>query len=483
MIEIVYGAAEWQAIAPVGTLVLFAMGILLNEAFNGEKHDAQTPFWFSIAGLVSASVVSILVWQDGSTSFGGVFTRDGVAMMTNLVACLAGGLSLAMALSHLEDLGVKAREVYPLVLFTVTGMMVMGGAQDLIVLFIGVEIMSIPAYVLAGLHRRDERSSEAALKYFLLGALASSFLLYGIALIYGATGGFSYSEIAAALPSADPGLALGGIALLIVGLGFKVGVVPFHFWAPDVYQGAPTSITALMAVGIKAGAAVGMARLFLTALAPMHAEWSVALWGISAATMVLGNFTAIAQSNIKRMLAYSSVAHAGYVVAALVAGTPRGGAAVLFYLVAYAFMNLGAFAVVASMAVPGDRNEQISDYAGLAQRRPILAGVMVIFLLSLMGIPPMAGFIGKLYIIEALVQVGYIGLALVLILTSVVSGYYYLQVIVEMFMRDPVKDAPEVAPKPYLVGALLVALVGTIFFGLFPDTALELARTSFLALH
>jgi NADH-quinone oxidoreductase subunit N len=483
MIEIVYGAAEWQAIAPVGTLVIFAMGILLNEAFNGENHDAQTPFWFSIIGLIAASTVSVAVWEDGSTSFGGIFTSDGVAMMTNLVACLAGGLSLAMALSHLEDLGIKAREVYPLVLFTVAGMMVMGAAQDLIVLFIGLEIMSIPAYVLAGLHRRDERSSEAALKYFLLGALASSFLLYGIALIYGATGSFSYSEIAAALPSADRGLVLGGIALLIVGLGFKVGVVPFHFWAPDVYQGAPTSITALMAVGIKAGAAVGMARLFLTALAPMHAEWSIALWVLSAATMVVGNITAIAQNNIKRMLAYSSVAHAGYVLAALVAGTPRGGAAILFYLIAYAFMNLGAFAVVASMAVPGDRRESISDYAGLAESRPILAGVMVIFLLSLMGIPPMAGFIGKLYIIEALVQVGYISLAVVLILTSVISGYYYLRVIMEMFMRDPVKEAPEFQPKPYLVGALLIALAGTIFFGVFPDSALDLARTSFSSLR
>ena len=483
MIEIVYGAAEWQSIAPVGTLVLFAMGILLNEAFHGEKHDAQTPFWFSITGLVAASAVSIYVWEDGSSAFGGVFTNDGVAMMTNLIACLAGGLSLAMALSHLEELGIKAREVYPLVLFTVAGMMIMGAAEDLIVMFIGVEIMSIPAYVLAGLHRRDERSSEAALKYFILGALASSFLLYGIALMYGATGSFSYAEIAAALPTADRGLVLGAMALLIVGLGFKVGIVPFHFWAPDVYQGAPTSVTALMAVGIKAGAAVGMARLFLTALAPMHAEWSVALWVLSVATMVVGNITAVAQNNIKRMLAYSSVAHAGYVVAALVAGTPRGGAAILFYLIAYAFMNLGAFAVVASMAVPGNRRESISDYAGLAESRPILAGVMVIFLLSLMGIPPMAGFIGKLYIIEALVQVGYVPLAIILILTSVVSGYYYLRVIVEMFMRDPVTEAPTIEPKPYLVGALLIALAGTIFFGVFPDSALDLARASFLSLR
>ena len=483
MIDIAFGAAEWQAIAPVATLVVFAMGILLYEAFYGETHDAQMPFWFSVVGLLAASLVSWGVWQDGATAFGGTYTTDGVSLLTNWIACLAGGLSLAMALSHFPDLGIKAREVYPLVLFTVAGMMVMGSAQDLIVLFLGLEVMSIPAYVLAGIHRRNEHSSEAALKYFILGALASSFLLYGIALLYGATGTFSYAGIAAALPGADRMLVLGGLALLLVGLGFKVGVVPFHFWAPDVYQGAPTPITALMAVGIKAGAAVGMARLFLTALAPLHADWAWVLWCLSAATMLVGNITAIAQNNVKRMLAYSSIAHAGYVVAALVAGTPRGGGAILFYLLAYAFMNLGAFAVVTAMAVPGDRNESISDYAGLAERRPILAGVMVVFLLSLMGIPPMAGFVGKLYILEALVQVGYIGLAVVMILTSVISGYYYLRVIVEMFMRDPEKEAPDWEAKPYLVGTLLIALTGTLFFGVFPDAGLDLARQAFLSLY
>lgn len=483
MIEINFGVAEWQAIAPVAVLSLFAMAILLYEAFEGKKHDAQTPFWFSLVGLASTSVVSLLVWHNGAAAFDGGYSTDGVALLTNLIACLAGALALAMALSSLEDLGIKAREVYPLVLFTVVGMMVMGAARDLIVLFMGIEVMSIPAYVLAGLHRRDVKSGEAALKYFILGALATSFLLYGIALFYGATGTFSYSGIAAALPGADRALVLGGLALLLVGLGFKIGVVPFHFWAPDVYQGAPTSITALMAVGIKAAAVVGTARLLLTALAPLHAEWSVAVWGMAAATMVLGNVVAISQNNVKRMLAYSSVANAGYVLAALVSGTPRGGAAAIFYLLAYAFMNLGAFGVVVAMGVRGDRNEMFSDYSGLASRRPILAGVMVVFLLSLMGIPPLAGFVGKLYILEALVHVNYLGLALILILTSVVSGYYYLRLIMEMFMRDPVKEAPTTEAKPYLMAAIFVALIGTIFFGIFPDTALNLARDSFQALH
>lgn len=483
MIEITFGSAEFAAIAPVAVLCVFAMAILLYEAFQGENHDAQMPFWFSVAGLVAASGVSLAVWHNGAAAFDGAYSTDGVALLTNLVACLAGGLSLAMALSHLEDLGVKAREVYPLVLFTVAGMMVMGAARDLIVLFLGLEVMSIPAYVLAGLHRRDANSGEAALKYFILGALASSFLLYGIALIYGATGSFSYAGIASGLAGADRVLALGGVALLLVGLGFKVGVVPFHFWAPDVYQGAPTSITALMAVGIKAAAVVGTARLLLTALEPLHPDWRLALWWMSALTMVVGNIVAIAQNNVKRMLGYSSVANAGYLLAALVAGTPEGGAAAVFYLLAYAFMNLGAFAVVVSMGVAGDRNELISDYAGLASRRPILAGTMVIFLLSLMGIPPLAGFVGKLYILEALVSAQQVPLAIVLILTSVISGYYYLRIVIEMFMRDAVKDEPGWEPKPYLVGAVLIALVGTVWFGVFPDGALDLARDAFRSLN
>ncbi|MDG2306244.1 MAG: NADH-quinone oxidoreductase subunit N [Candidatus Binatia bacterium] len=484
MIDIGFGAAEAWAIAPFAIVVVFAMGILLYETFFPDNdRGAELPFWFSILGLSGAAIASLLAWTDGPAAYGGTFSTDGVAVFTNLVCFLAAGLSLMMGVHYMAMVGVRAREFHSLVLFAVAGMIIMGGARDLIVLFLGIEVMSLPAYVLAGIRRQDEKSGEAALKYFLLGAFATSFLLYGIALLYGATASTSYAGIAAALGDAPRLPVLAGIAMLIVALGFKVGVVPFHFWAPDVYQGAPTPVTALMAVGVKAAAVVGTARLFLTALEGLHVEWSMVLWWVAVATMTLGNFVAISQNNVKRMLAYSSVAHAGYLFAAIAAGTSRGGGAVLFYLLTYAFMNLGAFAVVIAMGTKDEPNELLSDFAGLGSRRPLLGGAMVLFLLSLMGIPPLAGFVGKLYIIEALVDAQQVLLAVVLILNSVVSGYYYLRVIMEMFMRDPVKDATEIEPRPYLMLCVAVALFGTVFFGIFPDVALDAARDSFAALR
>jgi NADH-quinone oxidoreductase subunit N len=275
---------------------------------------------------------------------------------------------------------------------------------------------------------------------------------------------------------------LGAVAFLVVALGFKVGMVPFHFWAPDVYDGSPTVVSALMTVGIKAAAIIAAARFFILALAPVQVDWAVVLWWAAVLTMTLGNVVAIAQNNVKRMLAYSSVAHAGYLTAALAVGTPRGGAAALFYLLAYAFMNLGAFAVVMAVGAKGDPNELVTDYAGLGERRPLLAGAMVLFLLSLMGIPPMVGFAGKLYIVEALVNGGNVGLAVVLMLNSVISGYYYLRVIMAMFMDEPVKAVPAIEPRPYLMMCVGLATVGTVFFGIFPDLALDFARLSFQAL-
>lgn len=484
MIEIQFGAAEARAIAPFAILCLFAIGILLYETFFPDNdRGPELPFWFSILGLAGAGIASLVGWTDGAAAYGGTFGIDGVAVFTNMVCILAAGLSLMMGVHYMDQIGVRAREFHPLVLFAVSGMLLMGGARDLIVLFLGVEVMSLPAYVLAGIRRQDPKSGEAALKYFLLGAFATSFLLYGIALLYGATGTTSYAGIAAALGEAPRLSVLAGIGMLIVALGFKVGVVPFHFWAPDVYQGAPTNVTALMAVGVKAAAVVGTARLFLTALGGLHVDWSTVLWWIAVATMTLGNFVAISQNNVKRMLAYSSVAHAGYLLAAIAAGTSRGGGAVLFYLLTYAFMNLGAFAVVIAVGARDEPNEQLSDFAGLGSRQPLLGGAMVLFLFSLMGIPPLAGFVGKLYIIEALVHSGLVWLSVILILNSVVSGYYYLRVIVEMFMRDPTGDAPEPEPRPYLMACVFLALVGTVFFGIFPDSALDAARDSFAALR
>jgi NADH-quinone oxidoreductase subunit N len=481
VIPVSFGSAEWCAIAPFSVVVVFAMGILLWDAFAADPDDFETPLWFSLLGIAGSVVATVLCWDHASAAFGGTFALDGIGVFTNVVCGMAAALTLLMAPSHLAVVGVRTKEFFPLVLLALSGMMIMGGARDLIVLFLGVEVMSIPAYVLAGIQRREKRSAEAALKYFVLGAFATSFLLYGIALFYGATGATSYAGIAAALRGAPNPAVLGAIGLVIVALGFKVGVVPFHFWAPDVYHGSPTAVTALMAVGIKAAAVVATARFFLLALASVYVDWGIVLWWIAVLTMTLGNVVAIAQNNVKRMLAYSSIAHAGYLIAAIAAGTPRAGSAVLFYLLAYAFMNLGAFAVVIALGAKGDPNELVSDYAGLGQRRPLLAGAMVLFLLSLTGIPPLVGFAGKLYIIEALVLAGSPGLAVILTLNSVVSGYYYLRLVIEMFMRDPVEEAPVLEPRPYLMVCVGIALIGTIFFGIFPDLALEFARHSFLA--
>ena len=483
MIDIGFGRAEAVAIAPFAVVMIFAMGILLYETFYPRNdRGSELPFWFSFLGLSIAGVLSLTGWHS-SAAFGGAFALDGVAVFTNLICILSAALSLMMAVHFMSLLGVRAREFHSLVLFAVGGMMIISSARDLIVLFLGIELMSLPAYVLAGIHRQSQESGEASLKYFLLGAFATGFLLYGIALLFGATGTTTYAGISSALGEAPRTPLLIGVAMLIVALGFKVGIVPFHFWAPDVYQGAPTPVTAFMAVAVKAAALVGLARLFMEALGGLYVDWGTAFWWLSVATMTLGNFVAISQGNVKRMLAYSSVAHAGYLLAAVATGSARGGGAMLFYLLTYAFMNLGAFAVVVSMRARGEANELISDYRGLGVRRPILGAAMVLFLFSLMGIPPLAGFVGKLYIIEALVASQETILAIILILNSVVSGYYYLSLIVEMFMRDPEGEPQEVEPQPYVMICVFVALVGTIFLGIFPDTALDAARDSFAALR
>ncbi len=476
-----FGAAEARAVAPLAAVSFFAIVGLLRGTFA--RDDAAAPgleLGISFSGLAAGLLAVALAWQPAGAAFGGTFALDGVAAFTDLVCTIAAGLTLLMARSHLRHVGVKAREFAPLVLFSLAGMVVVAGARDLIVLFLGVEMMSIPAYVLAGIQRREPRSGEAALKYFVLGAFAAAFLLYGIALLFGGTGATSYDGIAAGLGRAPSLVLLGATALLMVGLGFKIGIVPFHFWAPDVYQGAPTSVTAFLTVGIKAAAVAGAARLFVEALGAAHVDWGIVLWWGAALTMTLGNVVAIAQSNVKRMLAYSSVAHAGYLLAALAAGTREAGGALLFYLLAYAFMNLGAFAVVIAVGARGEPNEQIRDYAGLGLRRPALAAAMAICLLSLMGMPPLVGFAGKLYLVQAMVGVGYVGLAVLLMLNSVASAFYYLRVIVAMFMREPAGEEAPPEPRPLLALSIALAVVGTVLLGIFPHLALDFARAAFL---
>jgi NADH-quinone oxidoreductase subunit N len=341
--------------------------------------------------------------------------------------------------------------------------------------------MSISIYILAGAWRTQVRSNEASMKYFLLGAFATGFLLYGIALVYGATGSTRLEIIADKIASPlDRRLLMAGVAMLLVAFGFKVAAVPFHMWTPDVYEGAPTSVTALMAVAVKSAGFAAFARVFLGTFGALHADLSALMWVIAVATMTVGNVLALAQRNIKRMLAYSSIAHAGYILVALTAGGPVGGAAALFYLLAYAWMNLGAFGVVLALGRRGEPHEEIDDYAGLGWRSPLLGTAMAIFMLSLTGIPPLAGFAGKLYVFSAAVREGYLALAVIGVLNSVISAGYYVRLLVVMFMTPGTPDVVPAARRPYLFTSIVFSAVVTLLIGVFPAPWFNVAQLSFL---
>jgi len=342
--------------------------------------------------------------------------------------------------------------------------------------------MSISIYVLAGIMRKDPKSVESAMKYFIMGAFATGFFLYGVALIYGSTGSFHLNEIASYISaggstSRSPLLII-GIALLTIGFGFKIAAVPFHMWTPDVYEGAPTSITAFMATGVKAAAFAGLIRVFYSALGAFQPDWTAIMWLLSVATMTLGNIVAISQSNIKRMLAYSSIAHAGYILVAFTAGNDLGTSSILFYLLAYAFMNIGAFTVVILLGKRGEENTLIADYAGIGFRYPLLAAAMTIFMLSMAGIPPLAGFMGKFYIFSAAVKAKFYWLAIIGVLNSAVSVYYYLRVTVLMYFRETEREITDLAFSPAAIVGVVIAVAGVVYLGIFPSTILTLARAS-----
>src|SRR5947209_13821083 len=356
-------------------------------------------------------------------------------------------------------------------------MLLLTSASDLIVVFIAIELMSLSLYVLSGLFKRRRQAGEASMKYFLLGAFASAFLLYGIALLYGATGTTSIDRIAAAAAAAPHDtLLIAGLGLLLVGFGFKISSAPFHVWVPDVYEGAPTSVTALIATGSKAAVFAVLVRLLLSGVRAVQADWTAVLWVLAALTMTLGNVVAIAQSNLKRMLAYSSIAHVGYMLMGLVAGGPAGAGAVLFYLLAYTFTTIGAFGAIGLWARAGEEPVAVGDSSGLARRHPVLALTLALFLLSLVGIPPLAGFVAKFYLFGSAVRAGYVWLTVLAVLNSAIAAYYYLRVIVYMYMREP--DGEGVAVTSSLAGglALTLAIVGIVVLGLIPAPFADLAQ-------
>jgi NADH-quinone oxidoreductase subunit N len=475
---------SWLSILPLlivtGTAVLVMVADLWMEG-----PDREGLGWLGLVGLIAAAIAAMALWNTHLSAFSDAVVVDRYGLFFTLLFCFASGLTLLMSMSYLELTDIFTGDYYSLILFSTVGMVLMATATDLIVIFLGLEVMSIAAYVLAGIWRTQLRSSEAALKYFLLGAFATGFLLFGIALLYGATGSTTLEPIARAAGKAGGEqrlLLIAGMALLLVGFGFKVAAVPFHVWAPDVYEGAPTAVTALMAVGVKAAAFAAFARVFMHTLAQLSADWSSVLWVIAALTMTVGNVSALLQRNIKRMLAYSSIAHAGYLLVGMVAGGELGGSAVLFYLIAYSFMTLGAFAVVIALGKRGQPNENLDDYAGVGFRSPFLGVAMVIFMLSLAGVPPLIGFIGKFYVFSAAVKSGYIGLAVIGVLNSVVSVYYYVGVLVRMYMVEGSTEVARPSSRPYLFATLLLTVAGTVLLGLFPSALFEIARQSFLAL-
>jgi len=475
---------SWIAILPLLIVTGTAVLTLLADLWM-EGPDREALGWIGLVGLLVAAVAAITLWNKHLSTFSNAVIIDRYGLFFTLLFCVASGLTLLMSMNYVELTDIRTGDYYSLILFSTVGMVLMATATDLIVIFLGLEVMSIAVYVLAGICRGEVRSNEAALKYFLLGAFATGFLLFGIALLYGATGSTTLGAIAAHITKGgaqERTLVLAGMALLLVGFGFKVAAVPFHVWTPDVYEGSPTAVTALMAVGVKAAGFAAFARVFMHTLTMMAGDWGGVLWVLAALTMTIGNVTAILQRNIKRMLAYSSIAHAGYLLVGMVAGGEYGGTAVLFYLIAYTLMTLGAFAVVIALGRRGAPNENLDDYAGVGFRYPFLGLAMMIFMLSLAGVPPLAGFIGKFYIFSAAVRSGYIGLAVIGVLNSVISVYYYVGVLVRMYMVEGVLEIPVPSTRPYLFATLLLTIAGTILVGLFPGPLFELARQSFLAL-
>ncbi len=480
---------HWEVALPGLIVAITACLVMVADLFmTGPDREGLAAV--GVAGLAAAIGAALVLWFGGAalSGFGDTLRADRYALFFTVLVCAGGVLSVLMSVDFLRQHALPAGEYYTLLLLSTAGMVFLAAASDLIVLFLALEIMSVAVYVLAGMLRRETRSNEAAVKYFLLGAFATGFLLYGIAFFYGATGSTRLDVIAMKLGHEGvSGFVLLGMAFLLVGFGFKVALVPFHVWMPDVYEGAPTAVTAFMAVGVKAAAFAAFARVFLAALVGVAASWTGILWALAALTMTAGNVLALSQRNVKRMLAYSSIAHAGYalvgVVAAPATGGVSGGGALLFYLVAYTFMNLGAFGVVMALGRRGEPNEDLADLAGVGFRYPVLGLSMAVFMLSLAGIPPTAGFAGKLYLFSAAVDAGYVGLAVIGVLNSLVSVYYYFGVLMQMYMVEGARPVDAPSSRPYLLTTILVAVVATVFLGVFPASTMELARVSFLSLR
>ena len=472
---------QWLPILPLITIAIAAIVVLL-VGVRVPDDESDGLGWLAIASIAIAFVLTLAMSGQNTTAFAGSIAIDDFAVFFELAILFVAAIIVLMSLNYADEVRLPGAEYYSLILFAALGMMLMAAAGDLIIIFLGLETMSIAIYVLAGLKRTDPRSGEAAIKYFLLGAFSTGFLLYGIALIYGATGTIKLEPIRTAL---NNGFGLGspllllGIGMMLIGFGFKIAAVPFHMWTPDAYEGAPTPITAYMATGVKLAAFAGFLRVFPLHLGAVSAEWSRVLWVIAALTMTVGNVVALVQTNIKRMLAYSAIAHAGYLLVAMASVVPEAGAAMLYYLLGYVVANLGAFGVVTALERRGESNDLIQDYRGLAQRAPAMAAAMAIFLLSFTGVPPLVGFVGKFYIFSGALQAGRVWLVLIAVLNSVMAAYYYIYIIVAMYMQEGGVSVRRMSLRPGLVATIMIALVATILIGLYPAPYMTAATTAF----
>lgn len=465
-------------VTTTAVLVLLADLVVVNKRALG---------YLALIGVIAAFATALSLWPGASASFQTLALSDHFALVFDLIFLAVAVLALLVAMDYLTAKDLQRGEYYALLLFAVAGMMAMAAAQDLIIVYLGLETMSISLYVLTGFNRRELTSVEAAMKYFVLGAFASAFLLYGVALTYGAAGSTNLARIGAWLAvngvPGDP-VALAALALLLVGFGFKVALVPFQWWTPDVYQGAPTSVTMFMAVGAKAAGFAALMRVLYTAFSPAFtADWVTVVAALAALTMTAGNLAALVQKDVKRMLGYSSIAHAGYILVGVAAGGGAGQRSVLFYMLAYTFMTAGAFAVACAVERRDQTSTTMSDYAGLVQRAPLLAAAMTLFMVSLIGIPPLMGFWGKLFVFRAAVEANLIWLAVLGVINSAIAAFYYLGVVVQMIMREPAQSpaaeplaAAAVRRRVALGAAIALAAAGTLLLGIWPSVVTGLVK-------
>jgi NADH-quinone oxidoreductase subunit N len=446
-------------------------------------HQKHLIGWGALGVSVLVLVLMLGISAPGTTVFSGMFFADTYTTFFRALFLIATALTVLISLRYLDDEASQQGEYYALLLFATVGMMMMAGGADLITIYLGLELMSLSTYVLAGFIRRDVTSTEAAVKYFLMGAFTSGILLYGLALIYGLTGTTNLEGVAQGLTAIsleNPALIL-AVILLVAGFGFKVAAVPFHMWAPDAYEGAPTSVTAYMSAAVKAAAFAGLARVFVIALFPAAEHWQTLWWVTAVLTMILGNLVALAQTSLKRMLAYSSISHAGYVLIGVIAASKLKGiglSSALFYVFVYTFTTMGTFSMIILLTHRGFRGDHITDFTGLGRSHPLQALIYVVFFLSLAGIPPTAGFVGKLVVFRAAIEAGYVVLAVVGVITSAIAAYYYFMVIKTMFIDERTTAPPEISTSRPLAVGLGVMVVGTLLLGLFPNLLLKFAEKS-----